>query len=138
MGKTFADEFIVAINEDAPLQKWVDLRDGKDYNYQGRYYSWKGLLDATTKQSCIADYVYFYYMRDKISQAVGYGGEASGKGENSNSHSATVRLANTYNRMVQTTYELWQFLQANSEIYSTYKADLVDSCNFEKISTVLH
>jgi hypothetical protein len=42
---------------------WTDLRDGKEYIVNSNNYKWFGLRNETTKQSPIANYVYYWWLR---------------------------------------------------------------------------
>jgi hypothetical protein len=49
-----------------PDAKWTDLRDGKEYTVSDIGFKYTGLRNATLKQSPIAQYVYYWWMRNDI------------------------------------------------------------------------
>lgn len=67
--KLFEAEYV---GENKP-QKWVDLVNGVEFTYRGALCVWPGLANQTFKTSPIADYVYYYYQRDKVTAVVGSG-----------------------------------------------------------------
>lgn len=59
-----------------PDQIWVDLRDGKEYLLNSDNYNWFGLRNETTKQSPIANYVYYWWLRSDTTPKPDDGEEA--------------------------------------------------------------
>jgi hypothetical protein len=62
-GTALYNAYTAGIAAVTPDQIWKDLRDGKEYLLNSDSYKWIGLRDATTKQSPIANYVYYWWMR---------------------------------------------------------------------------
>ena len=60
LGYDLKKQFVDAL-AGTPAQKWLDLRDGKDFTVDGIYYNWKGMAN-TLKNSLIAKYVYYQYL----------------------------------------------------------------------------
>lgn len=77
-----------------PIQKWVDLVDGKD--------DWKGLRYSigTKKISLIAYYVFFYYLGMDF-QTYSTTGMQIPKSENSTSNDASVKQVSVWNKFVE-------------------------------------
>lgn len=114
----------IAVAEDAIDQKWKDLRDGKDYNDAGqisRY--WIGLRKASTKQSLIANYTYYWWLRDKSSQTTEVG-ETDTNTDGAKKVSPGVKMARAWNEMVGWVGDLICFLDNNRDAYPEWlKAD---------------
>lgn len=86
-------------------QKWKDLVNGKAYTFSGKNYKWKGLIytEGTFKGSVLAQYTYYKWHLDQLSQMSGFG-EVKGKAVNSqavNATSKSVQLWNDYITMYQ-------------------------------------
>jgi len=62
LGYTLYSQFLAGIAIQNPLQKWLDLRDGKVYTVDGYSVKWPGLVN-TEKESFIAYYVYYQYAK---------------------------------------------------------------------------
>jgi len=63
LGIELYNEFIAGLAETLPAQKWIDLRDGKEYMYTApdgtqKKGFWHGLKNAS-KESFLADFVYY-------------------------------------------------------------------------------
>lgn len=80
-----------------PVQKWVDLVDGKEYNGK----KWKGLrYEAGDKKiSLIAYYVFFYYLQEDFTTYSTTGIQAA-KAENSVSQTPNQKQAQVWNKFV--------------------------------------
>jgi hypothetical protein len=111
---------------DSVDQKWKDLLNGKEYTDQnGDLQKWKGFIslsdDGTTiKQSIIANYVYYWFMRNNASQTTS-SGEAKGSSENSAPVSPRFKMCNAWNKMHYEIKELNRFLKNNMSVYSEWK-----------------
>ena len=61
LGYELNKEFIAGLEEETPLQKWLDLRDGAEYaDCNGRLQKWTGFVNAI-KDSPIAFYVFWKF-----------------------------------------------------------------------------
>lgn len=131
-GSAFLDESAVA-------QKWKDLRDGKQYeNRSGVIVYFKGLApktNSTTKQSPIANFVFYHILRKNATSTTG-SGEAKLQIENATKESSIDKQCFAWNQMVGLNYDLNEFLLSNSEVYPEYfnyvwriKHDLFDTIN---------
>lgn len=136
LGYSFAHELIAGLSEDPVNAKWLDLINGKTYEVDGVQYRWEGLKNQTLLKSAIADYVYFFYSRDKVSQQSGYGGENRQTGENATGSSIQRRSATVWNRMIKTTREMWNYLILNPTTYDTFDINQVRTDYFNIISPI--
>lgn len=59
LGIQLYTEFMDALEEDYPDQKWIDLRDGAQYSFDGITYEWAGM---TTRTGLIAPYIYCLWL----------------------------------------------------------------------------
>lgn len=122
-----------------PDQKWKDLRDGKVYDGYGIMYKWMGLRVAATKESLIANYVYYWWMRDKTTITTEVGEvdvEADKSTAKSNSKAKQCRA---WNEMVKWNRELVKFLDVNRATYPEWDraSCLQDRYNLLKSINVL-
>lgn len=108
----------------AEEQRFKDLRDGKEYtDSKGIVRKWEGLIN-TAKKSPIANYVYHYYTQNNITTTTGIG-EQEEKAVNSSNASARLKAWRNYNKMVESTWLMWNFLnqevdEANTRIYPEF------------------
>lgn len=101
-------------------QKWLDLRDGCAYvDKYGNARRWVGLINATTKESLIANYVYYKYMGDLATSTTG-AGERLTAAENSKMASPIVKQTRAWNEMVEWNKQLRLFLQSSPTVYESY------------------
>lgn len=109
--------------------KWDKLLNGDTYtDNAGKQQKWNGLIQDTDHLpvSPIAQFVYWHYVRDLHIQQAGTG---TVKPENANSTvvSPIMKMVQAWNEMVKSINVLWQFLEANSEVYSDFSRSDVDS-----------
>jgi hypothetical protein len=132
--KLFTDA-IAAATEQAPLaQRWIDLRDGKEYVVDGRTFKWKGFADSTLKISLIANYVYYKY-RKYTATLTDNIGESKPKSINADSVSANQKMVDAWNGMVEMLYSLYHFLDNNADTYPEYDGSLTDIYILQNINT---
>jgi hypothetical protein len=100
-----------------PDQKWKDIRDGKDYtDLSGCSRYWMGLRKQATKQSLIANYVYYWFSRDRVTASTAFG-EVMMKAEGGDKVSPATKQARAWNEMVNWAHDLFHFLSANQDAY---------------------
>ncbi len=100
--------------------KWVALRDGTDFqNSLGRLDRWVGFVNNTTKISPIANYVYYKFVEDGITQTAGIG-EVQAKGENADRVYPQLKLQSAWNRMVEMLRRLHDYLRLNRDTYPEF------------------
>lgn len=104
------------------LQKYKDIRDGKEYtNRGGNLVRWQGLAFTmgTAKKSLIANYVYYYWQRDVVSFSSG-SGEKTGNTTNAIPATPAIKMVRAWNEMVQWNWQLREFLLSNLDSYPEY------------------
>lgn len=108
-----------------PDVKWTELRDGKEYtNSNGRLLKWNGLKfsNGSLKQSLIANYVYFQYLKDNISFTMG-AGEAKPKSSSSDNVNPYPKMVRAWNEMVEWNWQLIEFLDEHEATYPEWDND---------------
>jgi hypothetical protein len=109
LGVGFTKEFIEGISAPTPLQKWIDLRDGKYYTYyQAEYYG--GI------KTVLLPYVYSRWVRYNVAHFTGVGVVQS-DAENANVISSAVVEVQFYNEASDALCKLHQFIMANANDY---------------------
>lgn len=112
-------------------QKWIDLVNGKD--------DWKGLIYSlgTSKNSLLADFVYYHYLVNHVSYMTGVG-DAKANPKGASLVNPTQRIVNVWNDFVRQyqfanfcsteyySYSLANFLEANEIVYKK-----TNCCYFE-------
>lgn len=128
LGYRLYTSFIAGINEKTPDQKWLDLRDGKDFSFELSsrtvYTRWNGFKNVD-KISLIAYYVYYKYRYNLLTQVAGIG-DVIGKSENSDKVSDIPKLVEAWNTMIDLYGPTKNF---NGEEYLTYN-DYPSAYNF--------
>jgi hypothetical protein len=120
LGYELFKAYTAGIAVGSPEQKWVDLRDGKEYTgNDGRIRKWVGFKDSANKLSFIADYVYYWWMRNQATQTGGVG-EVSTTTENAVRTSPAMKMARAWNEVHETVNQLMCFLQANRSVYTDW------------------
>lgn len=117
LGYDLAKQLTTGLTAPTPDTKWTDLRDGKEFiGLNGLMYEWQGLRDNLTKKSIIADYVYYWWMRNEVSQTSAVG-EVMTTTENATRTSPSVKMCRAWNEMVNGVWQLVRFLDANRTDY---------------------
>ena len=82
------------------LQKWKDLINGKEYERNDKLYYFKGLKYTlgTSKNSLLAYYVFYKWIKQNISQNSGVGGEVVLTTKNAVNVGLTAKLVDTWNK----------------------------------------
>ena len=105
MGETIYADYLAGIEEDPIPAKWTDLQNV--------------IRVASTKDSPIAGYVYWWYMRDQASQTVGMG-QVKPLAENAIMVSNIDKMTRAWNEMVDQTKVVAKFLFDNQDTYGNY------------------
>lgn len=149
--------FTEGLEEVSVDQKWIDLRDGKEYvSLNGRNKKWRGLVETVVApveedleadpvvqavagqyQSFIANYIYYWYQRFNLSQSTGIG-EVKTNAENATNADASHKMVTAWNEMVDWIKELIDFLDSDTDsLYPEWlDADRFVICRrFRKINT---
>lgn len=122
LGIKLYNEYVTGIAAGSPAQKWLDIRDGKEFQIGETFYRWRGFKEGSTtltRKSIIANFVYYWYTRDAVSFQTP-ASEASAKTENSNIVSPAVKQSRAWNEMVDGVNELVFFLSNNLATYDSY------------------
>lgn len=92
---------------------------GDTYIFEG---SDQSLAQSTgdDKQSLIANYVYFWYMRLRASNTTDMG-EVVGTSENSARVGPATKMSRAWNEMCEGIWQLWEFLSVNRTVYTQWR-----------------
>lgn len=107
--------------------RFENIINGIEYTgTDNRLHKWRGLTfqneEGNVKQSCIANYVYWHFVKDQNSQSVGLG-EVKAQAQNALNVSPAVKMARAWNEMSTMLSELYYFLDANRETYPEWVND---------------
>lgn len=121
MGYNLYTDFMAGIVAVTPDPLWIAIRDGKEYTYFGTKVKWPGLKFTlgTSKKSLIANYVYYWYIRDNHSFTTG-GGEK--KTDIAINVMPNLKLVRAWNEMVGWNNGLKMFLNYSGN-YTAYALD---------------
>ena len=108
MGETMYNEFIAGLKEDPISDKWINLKNK--------------IVFADTKESPIANYVYFFYQKNLTTTTSGIG-ETRNSSENSDRASAYKKMVDSWNEMVKWNYDVVKFINDNIADYPDYKPE---------------
>ena len=109
-----------------------DLFYGTEYDHIGRVIMWKGLIDEEKKLSVIANYVYYWWMRNNASQTTGVG-ETITKAENSVRTSPSAKMTRAWNEMAASLRKMKMFIEANNISYPGWS---MTSDNWELLTPI--
>ena len=136
LGYAFWKLFNAAIAETSG--RWYDLKVGAEYkNAYGHTKKWDGFIN-TEKLSPIANYCYYWYMRENVTFSGG-AGEMEGKGENSTVVSPGPKMARAWNEAVDQAKILHDFLLNKKDgdgelVYPEFTTEEIDSDIVEKVN----
>ncbi len=84
------------------VTKWDNLVNGVEYTYQGKTYSWKGLIytEGTFKGSLLVPFVYSEWLRYENTRMTGVG-EVTGQAINAMNVNSTYRYVSVWNEFVK-------------------------------------
>lgn len=111
----------LAVVDPVPVDPiWLFLRDGGTFeNYAGVDTYFGGIANNTTKESPLADYVYYWWLRQTQTHNSGVG-VVQAKVENANVVTATNIQAEVWNRMARANRVLREALTVSVDIYPAY------------------
>ena len=126
LGETLYVEFMAGLKLDPIPAKWEALRDK--------------LVDAETKESPIANYVYYWYIRDVTVQTVGVG-QVKSKAENATIVSPAGKMVRAWNEMVQWNWLSVQYLRDNLDLYPDWSETIYWSwyrsyCHYNRYDSI--
>lgn len=99
LGETLYTDFIAGLDEDPIPAKWTALKDKIGVS--------------------IANYIYWFYMRDNNTQTVAMG-ETKGKSANAGSALPDEKIVRAWNEMVKICYTVVELINNNPDDYGTY------------------
>lgn len=108
LGESTYNDFMAGLEENPIPAKWQTLKDL--------------LVDSTDKESPIANFVYFHWMVDKITQTVGLG-ESKAKAENSTIVNNDPKRVRAWNEMV-----IW--VRSKKPFFETNKVDYYSATGY--------
>jgi hypothetical protein len=121
----------------ATVQKYKDIRDGKEYtNRAGKLAKWRGLKNNSISQSLIANYVYYWYLRNEASITTGTG-EKTANAQNASNASPRVKMTRAWNQMAKWNMELVEFLVSNQTDYPEF-ISYYGSCELDNLLTTIN
>lgn len=106
-------------------QKWVDLLNGKEYiGLDARRHKWQGFIavadDTSPKKSIIANFVYYWWMRNNATHSTGTT-EIVANAENAVNVANNAKSMHAWNEMCNWLHEMIWFLDtANAYDYNYY------------------
>lgn len=105
LGDDLYNSFIAGLAEEPVLPKWTALLNQ--------------LVNNETKESPIANYIYYYYSRNKATETVGIG-EMKPNTENGSMASAVQKQVRAWNEMVDWNFEVAKFISENEDDYGPF------------------
>lgn len=90
LGVKLYGQFIKALEDDYPAEKWVSLRDGAEYECHGVTYEWEGL------EKLLIPFIYAHWLRDTFDNHASTGISVS-KVENAEMISPALRIVQAHN-----------------------------------------
>lgn len=121
LGYELAKNFVAGIADDPVVDKWKDIRDGKEFTCAGVLTKWIGFSN-TVKLSPIANYVYTEWQRYKVSESTGLG-EKKMTFAGAINYSPSLKISDAWNQMVDWNRTLDSFLRENATTYPEYKTN---------------
>jgi hypothetical protein len=112
LGHGLYTDFIAGVAvKPVPDAIWTDLKNGTNYTYNQRTYNYPGIKNA------IANYVYYWYMRNNATETTGIG-EVVNKAENAVRVSPSIKMSRAWNEMVTDVWKLVSFLDTKATVYT--------------------
>jgi len=118
-GQLRKDEYTVVGNVLTLLNGWK-FDSGNTYFYNVYSIGISG-TPGIVKESIIANYIYFHWMQDKVSNTVGIG-EVKTKAENAEVFTPKVKMITAWNELSQEVVSLMDFIQSNRSDYSEWES----------------
>ena len=118
--------FVAGLGAATPSDEWINLRDGVEYtDLSSRTRFYPGLISAVSGNagldvSPIANYVYYWYIRNNHSQTAAMG-EVKSQNENAVFHSPALKMTRAWNEMSAWVCELKDYLDSNKSLYPQWE-----------------
>lgn len=136
LGLRLYNEFIAGLEEDYPEDKWLNLRDGAEYEIGDDLYEWKGL---TTRNGAIVPYIFSQWLRagyDSYTE----NGVVIASNENSEVIDPSLRVSRAYNSFADMIGHKKLLCKEKNTLYGflTCEANVADyeSLKFGDVGTV--
>jgi len=120
LGTTLYNSYVAGIAAGSPAQKWVDLRDGKDYTYAGITYRFSGL------DNLLVPGIFALWVKETNETYTVSGVVKSSPAQNATAVSATRKITESWGKFLdlvgsECEYRntLYGFLIANESDYGT-------------------
>lgn len=115
-------------------QRWIDLRDGVEWiDKWGKLHGWQTIRNAD------ANYVYYFFMRNTITQTAMIG-ETLANTENSVRASGGSKLSKAWYQMTEQVKQMWLMLQwrvvSSSDSTPVYPEFLIEEVCFDEFRGV--
>lgn len=115
-------------------QRWIDLLEGKAFTLHSREWKWIGFEGGPLHLSPIANYVYYKYRENGVSDTV-LVGEVQSTTDNNRVISPRAKMQDAWNEMCEMLQGLRGFLYANQAIYPEWKTHHDCSNHFQKVNS---
>lgn len=114
--------------------RWLNIIEGVEYTRNGGTHKFKGLIYMRNNSnfSMIANYVWWYWESDRITQTVQVG-EVKAKAENAEINNSSDKMIKAWNDLCEDVHELYHYLQANVNTYPEW-----NSCNKSRVLSKFH
>lgn len=120
LGEPLARLLIAAMEAEPVAAPYEKILNGTLYtSINGQEYQWEGLRNTSTFLSPIADYVYYWWLRNGVTQSSGIGEVVNGSMMASPA-SSKGKQAEAWNRMVDKSLYLFDYLRANRALFPTF------------------
>lgn len=121
LGLTLYNSFTAGLAEPVVDQKWTDLKTGATYTCGDTQKHWRGILTASPNESMIANYVYYWYVRNNHTQTAAMG-EVKASNENSVMANPSLKMVRAWNEMSCWIREMVDYLNAKKDDYPDWSS----------------
>lgn len=125
LGIKLKNEFLTGLEAETPEQRWLDLRDGVEYEVSDVVYKWQGFTNVI-KKSPIANYVFCKQLQDSQTRSSGVG-EVKPEVENGSVINPYYRIGSVWTEMAEWNRELYMFLKEKEADYLSWDANYYSS-----------
>ncbi|CAB4126490.1 hypothetical protein UFOVP74_44 [uncultured Caudovirales phage] len=134
MGLKLYRAFMEGLSADTPDARWTDIKNGCDFTDEcGNLREWSGFVNSN-KISPIANYVYYWYLRNQQTFTSG-GGEKTSESQNAADADPILKFMRAWNAGADMTLTLQMLLASKVEgeaVYPEFDTNLYG--NIEKMS----
>lgn len=120
LGLTLYNSFKAGLATDPVSQIWTDLKSGASYtDTNGESQQWRGLITSAPNESLIANYVYYWYVRNNHTQTAAMG-EVKSANENAVMANPSLKMVRAWNDMSRWICDLVNYLNARKDDYTDW------------------